>query len=341
MAVLVTGCAGYIGSVACKRLLESGYEVIGLDNLSTGFRENVPEGVKFFNSSIGDETDLLEILRANDIDSVIHFAGYIQVGESVLDPKKYFDNNLVNNIKFLDTIINYHEMFKPEKPINFVFSSSAAVYGNPDSVPIKEDAKKEAINPYGETKLAFENVLKFYSDKYDLKTIALRYFNVCGAYGDYGECHDPETHLIPLVLDAALQKRDNIKIFGTDYPTEDGTAIRDYVHVVDLANAHILALEKLSKSSVSKLYKPYNLGYGKGFSVKEIIEAVKKVTEKDFEVIEEGRRAGDPAELVADSSAIQKDLAWKPEFNNIEQIVKDAYAHRLKFYENKKELAAR
>lgn len=329
MAVLVTGCAGYIGSVACKKLVEQGFEVIGLDNLSNGFRENIPEAVNFYEACISDEAKVLKILTKHDIDSVMHFAGYIQVGESVQKPGMYFENNITKNIQFLDSLV------KTNKNYNFVFSSSAAVYGNPEEMPITEASRKETINPYGETKLAFENILKFYSQVHKLDYIALRYFNVCGAYGKYGECHDPETHLIPLVLDAAMGKRSDIKIFGTDYPTSDGTAIRDYIHVSDLIDAHILALKTLADKSQSKINRAYNLGYGKGFSVREIIEAVKKVTAKDFTVIETERREGDPAELVADSSALQGELAWKAEKNNIETIVADAYEHRIAFHKNK------
>lgn len=333
MAVLVTGCAGYIGSIASKRLIEAGYEVIGVDNLSTGFRENVPEEVKFYNAAIESQSEILEILKTHKIEAVMHFAGYIQVGESVQDPKKYFDNNLLNNISFLDTLITYQQLFDGQQNLSFVFSSSAAVYGNPEKIPIMEFDRKETINPYGETKLAFENLLKYYCSVYKINYIALRYFNVCGAYGDYGECHEPETHLIPLVLDAALAKRDSISIFGTDYATDDGTAVRDYIHVVDLIDAHILALKALSTDEPALHNKAYNLG-SKGFSVKEIIDSVKKVTGKDFLVKEEARRAGDPDKLIADSSLIKTELGWQAK-HDIETIIKDAYAHRVKYHQKK------
>lgn len=325
MAVLVTGCAGYIGSIACKMLIEEGFDVIGIDNLSKGYKDNIPEGVDFYKACISDIPAISSILKKSKIEGILHFAGYIEVAESVKNPSKYFQNNVNNSVTFLNTVMA-HEIN------NFIFSSSAAVYGTPKSTPITEDADLVPINPYGDSKFFIERILDSYSQAYDLRYICLRYFNVAGAYGDYGECHDPETHLIPLTLDAALGVRDDIKIFGTDYPTADGTAVRDYIHVRDLINAHILALKTLQDGSAKSLINcAYNVGYGRGFSVREIIDTVKNVTNKDFPVKEEGRRSGDPAALVADCNAIKTKLNWSPQFNDLNKIIEDAYKHREKY----------
>lgn len=332
MAILVTGCAGYIGSIACKMLIEQGFDVVGIDNLSKGYKDNIPEGVDFYKACISDVPTISSILKKSNVDGILHFAGYIEVAESVKNPSKYFQNNVNNSITFLNTVLA-HEIN------NFIFSSSAAVYGTPKSVPIKETAELNPINPYGDSKFFIERILNSYSEAYALKYICLRYFNVAGAYGDYGECHDPETHLIPLTLDAALGVRDDIKIFGTDYSTSDGTAVRDYIHVRDLIDAHILALKVLQNSTQvdvdtknkNLFNRAYNVGYGQGFSVREIIDTVKKVTAKDFLVKEEGRRAGDPAALVADCSEIKDRLNWSPQFNDLAKIIEDAYKHREKY----------
>lgn len=328
MAILVTGCAGYIASVASKVLLEEGYEVVGLDNLSTGFKENIPEGLKFYEADICDEAAVSKILTENKIDAVLHFAAFIEVGESVQKPEKYFDNNYRKSVDFLK-ILEAHNIK------SMVYSSTAAVYGMPKSVPIKENFELKPINPYGEAKLQFEEELNKATQR-GFQYIAFRYFNVCGAYGDYGECHQPESHLIPLVIDAALKKRDDIKIFGTDYKTHDATAVRDYIHVKDLVDAHLLALKELLAKDSNKLNRAYNLGYSKGFSVREIIDAVKSVTALEFLVVETERRPGDPDELIADSSDAINILGWKPKHNSIETIVKDAFRHRSEvFYKRK------
>lgn len=330
MAILVTGCAGYIGSIASKILLEQGFEVVGLDNLSTGYEENIPQGVKFHKACISDQETLNTITKENNIDAVMHFAAYIEVGESVKKPEKYLENNFERSAELLKNLTNAGIQ-------KLVYSSTAAVYGIPKEIPITEaDLSNEEvlkpINPYGESKLKFEKLLRKTSEEKDFSYIALRYFNVAGAYGELGECHNPETHLIPLVIDAALGKREDIKIFGTDYETPNGTAIRDYIHVLDLVNAHTLALEALSKKDPKIINQAYNLGYGEGFSVKEVIDTVRRVSEVDFKVIESERREGDPPKLIAGSTKIKEKLNWEPKFNNLEQIVSDALTHRKNFF---------
>ena len=269
VSILVTGAAGYIGSIASKILLEKGYEVVGLDSLVTNCKQSIPEDLRFYEADISDSELLKKIIEEHKVDSIFHFAGLIQVGESVLEPEKYVENNLTKSKVFLDTVV-------ASGIKSFVFSSSAAVYGS----PVKEGLLKETdelapINPYGQTKLDFEKELKKASKENDFNYLALRYFNVAGAYGKTGECHEPETHLIPLVLDAALGKRDSIKIFGTDYSSPDGTAIRDYVHVLDLVEGHIKALDLIKEADKTKLNRAFNLAYGEGFSVRQIINAVK------------------------------------------------------------------
>lgn len=326
MTVLVTGCAGYIGSVTAKVLVEDGFEVLGIDDLSTGFADNVPSGVDFYPLNIGDKDKLLSrVIGKYNIDSIIHCAGFIDVNESVTNPTKYFDNNVTQATKFLELMIDSGVK-------SFVYSSTAAVYGNPKTLPVKETAELLPVNPYGETKLEFERVLKSRGEAAGLNYIIFRYFNVSGSYKGYGECHDPETHLIPLVIDTALGKRDAIWVYGRDYPTRDGTTVRDYIHVRDLADAHVKALQALkmpeSKENTSLCNRAYNLGCGEGFTVLEIIEAVKKVTGRDFKVIEAGRRNGDPHALVADPSNAVDRLKWTPKLSDLIDIVRDVYEHR-------------
>lgn len=335
MSILVTGCAGYIGAITVKILLEQGYDVVGIDDLSTGIEANIPKEVTFYKSCISDTEQVTKILNDHKIDAVMHFAGFIVVSESVQNPAKYFDNILISGIKFLNLLLEH-------KVKNFVYSSTAAVYGTPESVPITESQELDPINPYGEAKLALEKVLQHYSLVHDFNYVALRYFNVCGAYGELGECHEPETHLIPLVLDAVLGKREDIKIFGTNYPTADSTAVRDYIHVRDLAAAHISALEAMVaveksqpedfQEKLAKVNQAYNLGYGHGYSVRQVIEKAKEISGKDFVVVEADPRDGDPAELVADSSKIKKSLGWSPAFDDLGVIIKDAYEHRVKYH---------
>ena len=314
MTILLTGGAGYIGSTVLRRLLEKGHSVVVLDNLSKGHKESLPEGVPFYALDIADEEKVREIIEKHSIDSVMHFAAYMEVGESVKFPEKYLDNNLRRGLVFLKTLKDYGVK-------KFVFSSTAAVYGTPTKVPIEEDDPKEPINPYGSSKLSFEKALEEYSESYDFNYIALRYFNASGAAYGVGEAHNPETHLIPLVLQVALGQRDNIKIFGTDYPTKDGTCVRDYIHVLDLADAHILALEHLEKVNTSNVF---NLGSGDGYSVKEVIETCREVTGHAIPAEESSKREGDPAVLIADSSKIKAQLGWEAKFS-LKEIVSSAW----------------
>jgi len=272
-----------------------------------------------------DEAKIQEYIDKYEIEAVMDFAGYIEVGESVKDPQKYYQNNLVNNVNLLRVMI--------EKKVNkFIFSSTAATFGNPEYTPIDEKHSQNPINPYGWTKLMMEKILLDYDVAYGLKSVKLRYFNACGAdiEADIGEAHNPESHLIPLILDAAIGKREDIKVFGTDYPTPDGTCLRDYIHVTDLADAHIKALEYLIKGGESN---DFNLGNGVGFSVLEVIDAVKEVSGKDFKVTKVERRMGDPAILVAASDKIKNELAWNPKYTDIKKIVETAWKwHQKKLY---------
>lgn len=321
--ILVTGGAGYIGSHTVKILVGKGYNVVVLDNLSYGHKNAVDKRAKFVKADLSDKEKIKKALKENKINAVIHFAGFIQVGESVKKPDKYFRNNFVNGLNLLDAM-------KETGCKNIVFSSSAAVYGEPKKVPIKEDDETRPGNPYGFTKRMFEAILKCYDDAYGIKSVALRYFNAAGAdfSGEIGEDHNPETHLIPNILDAALGKSREIKVFGSDYNTKDGTCVRDYVHVVDLAEAHVLAVESLFNGKGSKVY---NLGNGKGYSVNEIIETVRKVTGKEINILYAERRQGDAAALIADYGKIRKELGWEPKYG-IKKIIESAWKwHRRRF----------
>lgn len=315
--LLLSGCAGYIGSITATMLQEQGYKVIGIDNFSTGKKENIPKGIEFLECDIADSSKIKRALNGRNIDCVFHFAAFIDVAESMRNPQKYIENNFNKSENFLNTIL--------ELGINkFIYSSSAAVYGN-SSVEglLKENSPLKPINAYGQSKLDFEKTLEQKSSK-DFSFINLRYFNVAGSYKNIYEDHEPETHLIPLCLEVAFGLRDAIKIYGTDYSTNDGTAIRDYVHIRDLAEAHLLAYNALRERDSNKINRAYNVGYGKGFSVKEIVDTVKLVTKKTFTVIETARREGDPACLVADIDDISSNLNYKPKFNKLELIIKDA-----------------
>ena len=319
--ILIAGGAGYIGSHVNKLLNQNGYKTIVFDNLSKGHKELV----KWGQLEIGDLSkieDIEKVFLKYPIEAVFNFAAYIEVGESVKDPEKYYYNNLVNTINLL-SVMKKHGVDK------IIFSSTAATFGVPQYTPIDEKHPQEPINPYGMTKLMIENIFKDYGIAYGLKYIVFRYFNACGADldGEIGEWHEPESHLIPLVMSAATGKRDDVKIFGTDYPTEDGTCIRDYVHVSDLASAHLLGLERLLAGGESNFY---NLGNGKGFSVREVIETVKEVSGKDFKVVEFERRAGDAPILIASSEKAKKELGWKPEFTDLKPIVESAWKWQLK-----------
>lgn len=321
MSILVTGGAGYIGSHTVRELIKKNYDVIILDSLETGHKEAVTGG-KLYIGDIRDGVNIERVFKENKIEAVIHFAAYSLVGESVKAPSKYYENNINSTRILLDTMVKY-ECNK------IVFSSSAAIFGEPENIPILETDKKEPTNPYGETKLAMENMLKWYDKAYNIKYVALRYFNAAGAdiSGEIGEDHSPETHLIPIILDVAAGNRENIQIFGDDYPTKDGTCIRDYIHVTDLANAHILAIEKLKEGMNST---SYNLGNGKGYSVKEVVDTVEKVTGKKLNKQLASRREGDPAVLIASSEKACKELGWKPQYNDLYTIIETAWNFKQK-----------
>ena len=327
MKVLITGCAGYIGSITSQTCIDNGFEVIGLDAFLTGHKENIPSAVKLYEADIAD-TQILEQIKSEnpELETVIHMAGFIEVAESVKEPEKYIENNYEKAKIMLDKLITLN--FK-----NIIFSSTAAVYGMPkEQSAIPESSDLKPINPYGESKLMFENYLREKSE--DINHIIFRFFNVAGAYENLGECHEPETHLIPLILDFALKQRDSFALFGTDYPSHDGTAVRDYIHVRDLAMAHVKALTEFKENS-KNINEAYNLGYGKGFSVKEIIEKVEEVLNIKLDYERKDRRPGDPAYLVASPNKASERLNFKAKFNNIETIIKDAYKHRKLFWENK------
>lgn len=320
VAVLVTGGAGYIGSHTVAELVEKKEEIIVVDNLEKGHRDAVA-GAKLIVGDLRDKEFVKKVFLENDIEAVIHFAAYIEVGESVQNPLKYYNNNVIATLNLLTAM----EEAKVDK---IVFSSTAATYGEPENIPILETDRTLPTNPYGETKLAVEKALKWCDRAYGIKYIALRYFNASGAHesGEIGEDHSPESHLIPLVIQAALGKRESIKIFGNDYNTPDGTCIRDYIHVSDLANAHYLALQRLREGKESAVY---NLGNGKGFSVKEVIDVVRKVTGRPIKVEDAPRRPGDPAVLVASSEKIKKELNWQPRMADLETIVSTAWKWHL------------
>lgn len=314
--ILVTGGAGYIGSHVVKMLAEKGYSPVVYDNLEQGYRELVSD-YELIEGDIGDFEKLDSLFKERKIECVMNFASYIAVGESVALPLKYYDNNVAKTLTLFDAMIK-------NGVLNFIFSSTAAVYGYPETVPITEDSPLKPINPYGRTKYMIEKVLSDLDEAHRLKSISLRYFNAAGADpdGTTGECHVPETHLIPLVIRAVIDPDFNLTVFGTDYNTPDGTCIRDYIHVNDLASAHILALESLLAGGESNFY---NLGNGTGFSVKEIIDSVERVTGKKPKYKEGPRRPGDPDVLVASSAKASKVLLWKPEMPEIDKIVKTAF----------------
>ena len=316
MNILVTGGAGYIGSHCCKALSQKGFHPITIDNLVYGHKNFVRWG-EFFQGDAGDPAHLKECLRHYKIDAVMHFAAYAYVGESVEDPLKYYENNLRNTIQLLHAVLENNIKY-------IVFSSTCATYGDPEIIPIDEDHPLNPINPYGKTKRMVEEILADYHAAYGLKYMSLRYFNAAGADPDaeVGEDHDPETHLIPLVLDVAAGKRKVIKIFGTDYGTPDGTCIRDYIHVTDLAQAHILALQRLTGGAAGSVY---NLGNSQGFSVLEVIERARKITGKNIAVENSDRRPGDPPVLIASNEKAVKELGWKPQYADLDDIIGTAW----------------
>ena len=317
--ILVTGGAGYIGAHAVKALEEKGFQVVILDNLVYGHREPVETHLKakLVTGDIGDRAFLDKLFTDNKIDAVMHFAAFAYVGESVTDPAKYYQNNVVGTLTLLDAM-------RQHGIDNFIFSSTCATYGNPQFIPITEDHPQQPINPYGAGKFAVERVLQDYDPAYGLKSVIFRYFNAAGADPDgmFGEDHNPETHLIPLILQAAAGKRPAISVFGDDYETPDGTCIRDYIHVTDLAQAHVLGLEYLLQNRVSQIF---NLGNGSGFSVKEVIDTAKQVTGKEISIDRCPRRAGDPATLIGSSAKAREMLGWKPQYADLTTIVKHAW----------------
>lgn len=312
MKLLVTGGAGYVGSVCAKVLLEEGHQVVIVDDLSTGNADAVPDGAEF----VEDDVVLAarRLLPGGAFDGVLHFAAKSLVGESVEAPDKYWYGNVVTTLDLLEVI-------RGAGTPRLVFSSTAATYGEPESVPITEDAPTMPTNPYGATKLAIDHAMTSYANAYGLAATSLRYFNVAGAYGGLGERHAVETHLIPLVLQVADGKRAEVLVFGTDWPTPDGTAVRDYIHVRDLADAHLLALQNAQPGK----HRIYNLGNGTGFSVREVIESCRRVTGREIQARDTDRRAGDPAVLIASSEKAMAELGWRPRYTGIDEIVSDAW----------------
>jgi len=315
MNILVTGAAGYIGSIVTEELIKKGNSVIALDNLEQGHREAVVPEASFVRADLRDSEGLEKVFRNYQIEAVVHLAAEALVGESMVHPEKYFRTNVVYGINLLDTMLKYDVK-------KLIFSSSAAVYGNPESIPIKESHTTVPVNPYGESKLMFERVLDWYADAHRLKLISLRYFNAAGSKDGLGEEHEPETHLIPNVLKVALRQRQHVAVFGTDYPTKDGTCIRDYIHVSDIARAHILALKHLERNQANKAY---NLGNSRGYSVLEVIETARKVTGASIPVVSHPRRPGDPAVLVASSELAKSELGWEPEKRSLDVIIENAW----------------
>jgi UDP-glucose 4-epimerase len=313
MKLLVTGGAGYIGSVVAARLVEAGHEVTVLDSLARGHRAAVPDGCELVEADLLD-LEAVSAALGQGYDGVLHFAALALVAESVEHPERYHRGNFVATLNLIDAM-------RSAGVRRLVFSSTCATYGEPETVPISEDEPPSPVNSYGNSKLAVDRMIADECRAHGLGAISLRYFNVAGASGRYGEDHDPETHLIPLILRAAAGRRKSVSIFGTDYPTEDGTAVRDYIHVEDLADAHILALDAITSGT----HQVLNLGNGNGFSVREVIAAAKQVTGVDFDVVEEARRPGDPPELVAASEKVRRVLGWEPRKPEIETMIADAW----------------
>ena len=315
MRVLVTGGAGYIGSVVADELLRSGHEVVVLDNLSHGHRQAVPKNAELVEGDLADRAALDDLLRSRAVDAVMHFAALIEAGESMKVPEQFFRNNTANALTLLEAMLATGVK-------RFVFSSTAALFGNPDRTPIEEDDPVHPTNAYGESKLLLERMLAWFHRIHGLRYASLRYFNAAGAMRpDQGEAHKPETHLIPRILQVPLGRAGHINIFGTDYPTSDGTCVRDYIHVSDLARAHLLALAALENNAPLI----YNLGNGQGFSVRQVVEVARKVTGHPIPVVESPRRAGDPAVLIASSAKIRRELGWQPQYTDLESIVESAW----------------
>ena len=314
MNVLVTGGAGYIGSVVTAELIGRGHRVFVYDNLSHGFRGAVPKKTDLIVGDIGDRTNLTRVITTCGIQAVMHFAASIEAGESMKVPERYFRNNSVNSLTLLEAMLETGVK-------KLVFSSTAALYGEPENVPIRETDPLRPTNAYGESKLLVERMLDWFHRVHEFRYASLRYFNAAGATEELGEAHNPESHLIPIILQVALGKRDSISIYGTDYNTKDGTCVRDYIHVLDLAQAHLLALEALDEHA----RQIYNLGNGRGFTVREVIETARRITRHEIPAIEAPRRPGDSAVLVASSEKIQQTLGWKPQHSELDTIVASAW----------------
>lgn len=312
MKLLVTGGAGYVGSVCAKVLLEQGNDVVIVDDLTTGNADAVPDGAHFVHGDVADVAR--ELLGSSEFDGVLHFAAQSLVGESVVEPEKYWYGNVVKTLDLL-------EAMRRTGTARLVFSSTAATYGEPERTPITEDAPTRPTNPYGASKLAIDHIITSYAAAHGLAATSLRYFNVAGAYGGFGENRVVETHLIPLVLQVALGVREKISVFGTDWPTKDGTAVRDYIHIRDLADAHVLALQTATAGS----HRIYNLGSGAGFTVREVISACERVVGRPIDAQDAPRRAGDPAVLIASSDRAIAELGWRPQHTDIDEIVSDAW----------------
>jgi UDP-glucose 4-epimerase len=317
MRILVTGGAGYIGSVCSELLLNESHEVAIFDNLIEGHRRAVDSRAKFIRGDLADRAQIEAALSSTRPDAVMHFAAYALVPESMRDPSKYFHNNISNGLNLLDAMLATGVQ-------RIIFSSTCAIFGPPERLPIDETAQPRPVSPYGESKLAFEKILRWYDQIHGLKFVALRYFNAAGATDHLGEDHRPETHLIPRVLKVALGQSPNVEVYGTDYDTPDGTCIRDYIHILDLARAHILALGATARGS-------YNLGTGGGSSVREVIAACRKITGRKIETIENPRRPGDPPRLIASSDRIKNELGWEPQFQSLDAIVDSAWHWHQKF----------
>jgi UDP-glucose 4-epimerase len=320
MKILVTGAAGYIGSVCSEVLLGRGHSVVALDDLSEGHREAVDPRAQFCQANLHDMEAVSEVFKTNKIDAVMHFAALCLVEESVKEPGEYYRANVAAGINLLNAMLR-HGVKK------LIFSSTAATYGEPEKIPIPEEHVTNPINPYGASKLLFERILQEFRENSGLEYVTMRYFNAAGASRERGEDHHPETHILPILFEAALGQRAAFQIFGTDYPTADGTCVRDYVHVVDIAEAHALAVERISEMAG----RVYNVGNSRGFSVREVVDAVHSVTGRNIPIRVAPRRAGDPAVLVASSERIRKELVWRPRFSDLKSIIQTAWAWKAKF----------
>lgn len=321
MKLLVTGGAGYIGSVVAEQLLAAGHQVTIIDNLSRGHRQAVPRGAALVVADLSDKENLVSLFRAHSFDGVLHFAAFIEAGESMRSPETFFRNNTANALSVLEAML-------AARVNRFVFSSTAALYGNPARTPIREEDALRPTNAYGESKLLVERMLEWFHRIHGLRYASLRYFNAAGAAApDRGEAHQPETHLVPRLMNVALGRQKHIEIFGTDYATSDGTCVRDYIHVSDLAAAHLLALDALDRSS----QLIYNLGNGHGFTVREVIDGVRRVTGRPIPVVKSPRREGDPAVLIASSEKIRKELRWQPQFPELDVILDSAWQWHKNF----------